>query len=797
MSQFNFSSPGVQFAEKEIPSNTVQTISLTTLGLIGETPKGPAFQPIAVNKSDFSTVFGGLNNERLGDNLRYPLNYYGDAFLKEGEKMYVTRVLGLSGYAAGKAWTITGTVGSNPANTVLAVLRSRATYTGTGTTPVRKVAAMPTLSFENGNGKCTATITPVTGSAVNVSFSLDPDASDFITRVFGVTNTDKPNQLVYVDTVFTDFLRSGVLTTVTGFKLITNPDLSNYATGFKSPETPWVVSQLRGLGIEKLYKFISISDGDSANKEIKISHENIDPITKEFDVVIRDYKDTDDNPVVLERYTRCTMNHSLPSYIGRRMGCRTESNIDWVYALKSKYVVTVISDEATDDAFPCGFQGYELPSGFTSATSGLVMSQPVIKYKSSYLATDKIGRTYLGISERAYDSPSSKGKGLNDDLFKYFGEATVTVTPGFHLDSNAANITGTYTYVAGPAPLSGSNDIALATAMTDSPYVNKSARKFTMVPAGGFDGWDIYRTTRTNTSDFSSAPNAFYASDFNAWGAAIASFDNREETPINLLVTPGLDWRNHMPLINATLELVERVRKDCLYIIDAPNEINLGVKEAVDLFDEVGIDSSYAATYFPPIQIEDKANSTLLYIPASGEVARAMALTDKLKFPWYATGGTTRGLIPAAKRTRIKLRETDRDALYLGRINPIANFHDVGVDIFGQKTTQRKDSALDRINVRRLMLYAKNIIEQICKGLLFEQNDEQVASEFMKKANPVFTNIQRERGLSLFKIEQGDGSPEAAGRNELLFSIKLIPTSSVEFIGITFQINPQGAVFND
>ena len=788
MSDFNFNSASVQTVEKDIQPNVSKPLSLTTLGLIGETPKGPAFQPIQVSRSNFAAIFGGLNNEKLGNDLRFPLNYYANSFLKEADDLYVTRVLGLSGYQGGPAWAITATsTGDTPfTNQLVAVVRSRAEYTDANTL-VRKVSTLGAASYNATTQKLTLAV-----GARSLSFSMNPDSPDFISRVLGTSATDKTTD-IYVDTVYTDALRKMLGTgsvTFSGMRVLDSP--VNTATGWKTPETPWVVSQLRGNTVEKLFKMVMISDGDSANKEAKVSIENIDPISKEFDVVIRDFNDNDDNIVVLERFSRCTMDSGSSKFVGRRMGSRITGSSEMIHDSQSNYVIVELSREFSDDSFPCGFLGYPTSTGFQTAS----VTYPQISYKTSYLDSDKINRTYLGISERGYDSVGSKGKGLNGDLFKYVGDGVAVADnalKGFHMDANAATVLngrGEVMFVAGPAPLAAAADIA------SGVFKDKTARKFTFVAAGGFDGWDMWRTSRTNTDDFVSGAAAFPESDYNAWGAALASFDNKEETPINLLATPGLNWFDHLSLVNATLELVERVRKDCLYIIDAPTASDLGPVEVTQMFNDASIDSSYAATYFPAIQVQDTTNNALVFLAPTGEVCRAMAVTDKLNFPWFASAGTTRGLIPAAKRTRVKLRESDRDILYAGRINPIANFHDVGVDIFGQKTTQKRDSALDRINVRRLMLYSKAIVSQISRALLFDQNDEKVASEFMKKVNPIFANIQRERGVNTFKVEQV-AVPEGQSRNELLFRIKIIPVSSVEFIGIEFQITPQGAVFND
>jgi phage tail sheath protein FI len=176
-----------------------------------------------------------------------------------------------------------------------------------------------------------------------------------------------------------------------------------------------------------------------------------------------------------------------------------------------------------------------------------------------------------------------------------------------------------------------------------------------------------------------------------------------------------------------------------------------------------------------------------------------MALTDREKFLWFANAGVTRGVIPNAKKTRVKLKEEHRDALHQGGINPIAQFRDVGVDIFGQRTTKQSEtSPLTRINVRKLMNYAKRFINVVSRNLQFEQNDETVVSEFMKKVNPELARIQRERGLRKFEVTLSDkNTPETLDRRQLFFMISLVPTSSMEEVGVELVITPTGNSFSE
>ena len=218
-------------------------------------------------------------------------------------------------------------------------------------------------------------------------------------------------------------------------------------------------------------------------------------------------------------------------------------------------------------------------------------------------------------------------------------------------------------------------------------------------------------------------------------------------------------------------------------------------EEAVDNLVDTGIDSNYTATYYPWILTRDTVNNTQIYLPPTGEVIRNLALTDNIAFPWFASAGYTRGLVNSVK-ARKKLTQEDRDTLYQGRLNPIATFSDVGTVIWGNKTLQIKESALDRINVRRLLLQARKLISAVAVRLLFEQNDEQVRQEFLDSVNPILDSIRRDRGLIDFRVTVS-GTPEDLDSNTLTGKIYLKPTRALEFIDIEFLITPTGASFED
>jgi phage tail sheath protein FI len=284
------------------------------------------------------------------------------------------------------------------------------------------------------------------------------------------------------------------------------------------------------------------------------------------------------------------------------------------------------------------------------------------------------------------------------------------------------------------------------------------------------------------------------------------TFENPEAVNINIFVTPGIDFVNNSNLVEDAIDMVENDRADSLYIMTCP-DYNMFVpnttgtddliypQESVDNLESTGIDSNYTATYYPWVLTRDTVNNTQIYLPPTAEVCKNIALTDNIAFPWFASAGYTRGIVNSIK-ARKKLTQTDRDILYQGHINPIATFSDVGTLIWGNKTTQVAESALDRINVRRLLLQARKLISAVAIRLLFEQNDDKVRQDFLDSVNPILDSIRRDRGLIDFRVVVTN-TPEDLDRNQMTGKIYLKPTKALEYIDIEFLITPSGASFEN
>ena len=1059
-----FVSPGVYTSETDL-SFVAQSVGVTTLGLVGETLKGPAFEPVFItNYNEFQAFFGGTEPTKFINTQipKYEASYIAKSYLQQSNQLFVTRILGLSGYDAGPSWSIRVTAnvdpttviqsptgatswsvsftGSTSAGTVNFVSGSfptvvqanfntqyrlsdgsTSTYNNDITTSILNVVGDPTLSattavaygpipegdywslinqygsivnaygvdntnlvlndleagsndswfyanFNNFTGNSysgysfdyvfdsivtgmtddfsgsisgeyyhfigtayteynnmvVATLrsrgislytnsstsdnhgpiyevndennviilntdqyasidknpytafglSGITKDGDNFTFetNLSASSSKFITKVLGVDNFGKSRNEVplFVEEIYPASLayayNQGYIKGINP-ELVAlpeartqNPSSIAYSVGqYQSPSTPYLVSELRGNKVFKLFKFISISDGDAANVEVKVSIANLSFNNMTFDVLVRNFFDTDTNPVVIEKFTNCNMDPNSNNFVAKKLGTANGE-----YALLSKYVMVELADEAPIDAIPCGFEGY------TQREYDTVLNpSPVPKFKTKYFFPgetisdppfgassggsnlvespgDVVRRTYLGFSTQY---------GIDESFLSYKGKQTPQswviapqpieglnwnyVSKGFHMDSGATVVT-----ISNSSLTSGQTAFECGTAdfrndpeTQENPYYFIYSRKYTVCFAGGFDGWDIYREFRTNQDRFQLGQSGFLAgassstrypnatgsglfkritvgnntqdfanTDYYAYLLGILTFRNPEATNINILATSSIDYVNNSNLVEETIDMVQYQRADSVYIATTPDynmytpdstnsQDIIYPQESVDNLDNTGIDSNYTATYYPWILTRDTVNNTQIYLPATGEVCRNLALTDNIAFPWFASAGYTRGLVNSVK-ARLKLTQEDRDTLYQGRINPIATFSDVGTVIWGNKTLQVADTALNRLNVRRLLLQARKLISAVAVRLLFEQNDQIVRQQFLDSVNPILDSIRRDRGLYDFRVTVSS-SPEDLDRNTLTGKIYLKPTKALEFIDIEFFITPTGASFEN
>ena len=211
-----------------------------------------------------------------------------------------------------------------------------------------------------------------------------------------------------------------------------------------------------------------------------------------------------------------------------------------------------------------------------------------------------------------------------------------------------------------------------------------------------------------------------------------------------------------------------------------------------------GIDTNYAGAYYPWVKVLDPALNKPTFVPPSVIVPGAIAQSDRIAAEWFAPAGLNRGILGNVIEARTRLNQAERDQLYEGKVNPIATFPRTGVCIWGQKTLQARPTALDRINVRRLLIEVKKFIASSSKYLVFEQNTVQTRNRFLNIANPYLESIQQRQGLYAFRVvmDESNNTPDEIDRNRLIGGIYLQPTRTAEFIILDFNILPTGATFD-
>lgn len=279
-------------------------------------------------------------------------------------------------------------------------------------------------------------------------------------------------------------------------------------------------------------------------------------------------------------------------------------------------------------------------------------------------------------------------------------------------------------------------------------------------------------------------------SDYNN---VISLLSNTDEYKYNIISAPGLIQQHHASQVNNIVNNTIS-RGDAIAIVDLReygSQVNQVISQAASL------DSSYAATYWPWLQTIDPNTGEAVWIPASTMIPGVYAFTDASSDPWFAPAGITRGGLGQVISAERKLTTSNRDVLYEANVNPIATFPGTGVTVFGQKTLQKRASALDRVNVRRLLIALKSFIGQIADGLVFEQNTAATRNNFLSQVNPYLESVQQRQGLFAFKVvmDETNNGPDVVDRNELVGQIFLQPTRTAEFIILDFNVSPTGTSF--
>ena len=284
----------------------------------------------------------------------------------------------------------------------------------------------------------------------------------------------------------------------------------------------------------------------------------------------------------------------------------------------------------------------------------------------------------------------------------------------------------------------------------------------------------------------------------NDYISSISLLANKDAYKYNLLTAPGLiadstNYPLHTNAVNLLLNTVQD-RGDSMTILDL---VGYGSNITPVIINSITYNTSYAAAYWPWVKTVDPNTGNQVWVPTSVMIPGIYAFNDKIAAPWFAPAGINRGVLSNVIQAERYLTQGNRDTLYESNVNSIATFPNTGVVVFGQKTLQKKKSALDRVNVRRLLIELKNYISQIADSLVFEQNNLITRNNFLSQVNPYLSSIQQQQGLTDFRVimDESNNTPNVVDNNQLVGQIYLQPTKTVEFIVLDFNILPTGATF--
>ena len=654
------------------------------------------------------------------------------------------------------------------------------------------------------------------GNGSPLSASINSSVNNYITKIFGKSpkSVDYPVYVQYENAAATGLFSNLADVTVELAKLSNYEFLTDYSTA----ATPWVTSQKIGTTTKNLFKFHTISHGSSVNYEVKVgirdvrtSSETSDPNGfGTFTVEVRRIntanianspytsQDTDQAPDIIETYLNVNLDPDSPNYIARRIGNRYQTVTDagnivvnGDYPNVSKYVRVEVTDAVTNKTndktlIPFGFRAMNSPMPMASGSLNLsAVTYKTTQVQTSYNANNYLGFDFTATANLNYLAPTpSTGlvTGSNSDF--YLGNVNQDAQAGFP----SVN-----------APYSGSIETALTSGSSYfTNVIATSTRKFIVPFQGGFDGArpnlpKFSGTNITDTNTFGFDCSTTTATGTKAYNKAFTLLSNTDYYDMNMLVTPGILQSKHSAVTSLARNLVTG-RQDAFYVMDS-NALTDSITTAVSQV--TTLDNNYTATYWPWVKIINPANNVPLWVPPSVVVPGALSFNDSVAAPWYAPAGLNRGGLTSVIDTYQNLSQADRNTLYEARINPIANFPNDGVVIWGQKTLQARPSALDRVNVRRLLITVKKFIASSTRYLVFEQNVVATRDRFTQIVNPYLESVRAQQGLYAFRVvmDSTNNTPDLIDQNILYGQIFLQPTRTAEFIILDFNIQPTGASF--
>ena len=608
---------------------------------------------------------------------------------------------------------------------------------------------------------------------------------------------------------------------------------SSYNNAF----TPWVVSQNINGSAQQLFKIHMLESGEGSNTKCKVGimmqdNEISSSAYPKFTIVIRKFSDTDANPVPLETFSNVNLDKAASNYIAKSVGDRypiwanlggngsPELTFGGQYDNKSKYIrVEMTTDKLQKNYRPSGYKGIgktsvnfdAVPQGPASAYANSTI--PQLRYKTDNFTsgTTPDPNKFLGINYDAADisdrlsgtislgplTSAADGVLYDPGFMLLYGSTESNSTTaglsstigGWVNDINTAALSSYLPNASAPPKYYYSVWDGSGTAANTSRYY-----QFTVPLYGGYDGLDQRTKLSVAVKDGSLSSAYFDSSDI---------LSNADEFDFNMLAFPGV---TNASVGNPQAQAINMcaARGDAFYLAElgqssdaTTDDKTMSVATAVQKAS--AIDSSYAGAWYPWLRIFDADLDDLVWVPASVETLGVLAYTDIVADPWFAPAGFNRGGLPNVIEAYRRLTQSQRDTLYEGKVNPIATFAGQGIFVFGQKTLQDKSSALDRINVRRMLLYCRKLVASSSRTVLFEQNTLQTRNKLSNMINEILRPVKVRQGLAEFRvvINETNNTPDTIDRNQIFGAIYLQPTKTAEMIILDFNIERTGASFEE
>lgn len=678
-----------------------------------------------------------------------------------------------------------------------------------------------------------------------------------------------------------------------------SPNFENFEDRYRHAVSPWIVSQKFGGVASNLFRLHMLDDGAGTSNKVKVSFENITPSSDSvdrygtFDVIVRDFSDSDISPRNLEQFRGCSLNPSSDRYIGKIIGDlnvffdfdRIESAqkivVDGNYANMSNYIRVEVDPGVTEGttpatALPLGFRGPQhlVTSGtlpLTSATTGELIVTTAIKravqlpvpYRLSL--ADGAGNKalvnsslYWGVQFEQVNSPSlpnatSIRNASLESFTKYFPDYMSSIQNFVEsgkigtADTAALGILDADRFNKNLFTLenirvtTASNGLADSQKWVEADYVrngnvgtdasaktractvddfttaNRRFLKFTTILQGGFDGTNIKEINEAEInnsavkSDMDDANRGLtLGPSVKSFLKAIAVMKNKTDVDVQLLAIPGI--RNSIVTDNAIAAVEDRF--DALFIMDCDEYDTLNsvitssvqqtsVANTVGAFINRALNTSFASAYFPDVVIQDPNTKTNVICPPSVAVLGAFSLNDAIAHPWFAPAGFARGALASTLETKVRLSKDNLDTLYNANINPLTSFPGTtppgtqaqgGVVIWGQKTLQSFASALDRVNVRRLLINIRRQVKEVSNSIIFEPSRESTLQKFSSGIEPRLAKIQKQFGVTRYLVKIDTTTTTQADIENLTLRGKIYvqPTRSIEYVSLDFVVTNAG-----